>query len=122
MKRFFRLLPVLFFILAIVPGPPAWAQNEKGAVTGHVTDTSGSVLQGAEIELQPTGITVVSNQQGSYFVNNLAPGTYTITQVDVLDADSLAVVGTIRTHPAFLALPSRRRPAGAISQPAKLTP
>ncbi len=79
MKRLFRLSAILFLILAICSGPAAWAQNDKGFVAGHVSDSSGSVLQGAAIELQPTGITVVSNQQGSYFVNNLAPGTYTIT-------------------------------------------
>ena len=59
--------------------PGANAQSDKGSVAGHVSDSSGSVLQGAEVELQPTGITVASNQQGSYYVNNLAPGTYTIT-------------------------------------------
>jgi TonB-dependent receptor len=55
------------------------AQNDKGSITGHVTDSSGAFLQAAELELQPTGRIVASNQQGAYFINNLAPGTYTIT-------------------------------------------
>src|SRR5262249_20160077 len=55
------------------------AQNGKGAITGHVFDTSKSVLQGASIEMQPTGMTVATDQQGRYFINNLNPGTYTIT-------------------------------------------
>jgi TonB-dependent receptor len=79
MKRITRLFTILFVSLALLSVQAARGQNDKGSVTGHVTDTSGSVLQGAEIEMQPTGITVVSNQQGGYYINNLAPGTYTIT-------------------------------------------
>jgi TonB-dependent receptor len=79
MKSFTRLGTILLVIVALFSARAAVAQTDKGSVTGHVTDTSGSVLHGAEIELQPTGMTVVSNQQGGYFVNNLAPGTYTIT-------------------------------------------
>jgi TonB-dependent receptor len=79
MQRFFRHLTILFVILAIFSAQAARAQTNKGAVAGHVTDTSGSVLQGAAIELQPTGRTVASDQQGGYYLNNLAPGTYTIT-------------------------------------------
>jgi TonB-dependent receptor len=79
MKRFFRLFTILSVILAIFLAQAAMAQTGKGALTGHITDTSDSVLQGAAVELQPTGITVASGQQGGYFINNLAPGTYTIT-------------------------------------------
>ena len=69
----FVLLAMTFFALGVN------AQGDKGSLTGHVTDSSGSVLQGAAIELQPTGRTVASDQQGGYFINDLAPGTYTIT-------------------------------------------
>jgi TonB-dependent receptor len=79
MKRFSRSIPVVLLLAILYFVPAAHAQSEKGAVRGHVTDSSGSVLQGAEIELQPTGITVISNQQGAYYINDLAPGTYTIT-------------------------------------------
>jgi TonB-dependent receptor len=79
MKRFFRLFTILFVILVFRSVQAALGQPGKGSVTGHISDTSGSLLQGAEIELQPSGITVASNQQGGYFVNNLATGTYTIT-------------------------------------------
>jgi TonB-dependent receptor len=57
----------------------ALAQGEAGSITGHIADSSGGLLQGAQIKLQPTGITVASNQQGAYFINNLAPGSYTIS-------------------------------------------
>jgi len=57
----------------------AAGQNPKGTLTGRVTDTSGGVLQGAQIELQPANVTAVSNVLGQFFVNDLNPGTYTIT-------------------------------------------
>ena len=79
MKRIIPLLPVTLSLAMAFFAPGAKAQNDKGSVAGHVTDSSGSVLQGAEVELQPTGVTVASNQQGAYYVNNLVPGTYTIT-------------------------------------------
>ncbi len=79
MKRFSRLFRVILFLAMVFFARCVYAQGDKGSVTGHVTDSSGSVLQGAAIELQPTGIIVSSTQQGSFFVSNLASGTYTIT-------------------------------------------
>src|SRR5580700_656135 len=78
MNRFLRLFTMLCALLT-VGVVNLIAQTDKGTISGHVTDTSGSVLQGAEVELQPTGITVISDKQGGYFVNALNPGTYTIT-------------------------------------------
>ncbi len=79
MRRTIRPLTMFLLILSLFSVQAVRAQNDKGSVTGHVTDSSGSALQGASVELQPTGKIVATNQQGTYFVNNLAPGTYTIT-------------------------------------------
>jgi TonB-dependent receptor len=79
MKRFTRLFSILFLIAATVCAQSAMAQGGKGIIAGHVTDSSNSVLQGAQIALQPTGATVATDQQGAYFINNLAPGAYTLT-------------------------------------------
>jgi TonB-dependent receptor len=76
-----RSICLLLSSLAIVAGffcQSAGAQTDRGAITGHVTDSSGSVLQGAQIELQPAGIIAVSNQEGGYYINNLLPGSYTL--------------------------------------------
>lgn len=78
MKGFTRLSTIVFAIVLIFSAQIALAQNEKGSVTGHISDPSGGILQGAQISLQPGGIAVASNQQGGYFINNLAPGSYTI--------------------------------------------
>src|SRR5438477_8785459 len=54
------------------------AQTDKGAISGKVTDPSGSVLQGAEVVIEPAGAHTVSDAQGQFFVNNLASGHYTV--------------------------------------------
>lgn len=79
MMKLIRLITAMAVIQMIGIAPNLVAQNDRGSITGHVTDSSGGLLQGAEIEMQPTAATVASNQQGAYSVNNLAPGTYTIT-------------------------------------------
>ena len=79
MKRFVHLFTILFVIVALLSAQAARGQTDRGSVTGHVVDSSNSVLQGAQIELQPAGISVVSNQQGAYYINNLLPGSYTLT-------------------------------------------
>src|SRR5208283_3826879 len=79
MNRFVRLSAVLFLILAVSFAPSLFAQSDRGAISGHITDSTGSLLQGAQVQIQPTGASVVTNQQGEYFLNNLAPGSYTIT-------------------------------------------
>jgi TonB-dependent receptor len=71
---------MIFLVLSMALSPRLlYAQYDKGSVAGHVTDTSGGYLQGAEIELQPSSRIVASNQLGAYFFNSLTPGTYTIT-------------------------------------------
>src|SRR6267142_2091016 len=60
----------------------AWAQTNRGSITGTVTDSSGAVIAGVEVIATNTGTNVptktVSNGDGIYVVPNLAPGQYTI--------------------------------------------
>ena len=91
----------IFLLLGVALFPELLcAQNDKGSVAGHVTDSSGGSLQGAEIELQPTGRIVASNQQGTYFLNNLSPGTYTITVTYVGFSLFTKVVNVVAGHVA----------------------
>ena len=57
----------------------AAGQGRKGIITGRVTDSSGGVLQGAQISVEPQGVKLVSDAQGQFLVNDLDPGSYTIT-------------------------------------------
>jgi TonB-dependent receptor len=55
------------------------AQVLKGSIAGRVTDSSGAVLQGAQVELQPKTQSVVTNQHGEFTILSLEPGNYTVT-------------------------------------------
>lgn len=79
MNRILRLFSLLLVVATILFVQAVRAQGDKGTITGHVTDSSGSVLQGAQVVLQPAGIAVVSDQQGAYYINNLLSGSYTLT-------------------------------------------
>lgn len=79
MSRSIRLIAVLMAIAAICFGQSVKAQTDRGTIAGHVTDPPGSVLQGAQITLAPTGTTAATDQFGDYFIKNLAPGSYTVT-------------------------------------------
>ena len=60
----------------------AFGQNIAGSVVGEVTDSSGSVVPGAEITLrnQDTGVStkVLTSQAGTYSVSNLPAGQYEV--------------------------------------------
>lgn len=79
MKKMVPLIMALAVILSIGIVPGLRAQSDKGSVAGRVTDSTGGILQGAEVEMQPSGATVATNSQGAYYITNLAPGQYTIT-------------------------------------------
>ena len=72
------LLSILFFELV-----PAVAQSELATVFGRVTDPSGAVVAGADVEVRnvDTGISVTSatNADGLYTVPSLHPGHYVIS-------------------------------------------
>lgn len=53
--------------------------QSKGAITGRVADSSGAVLQGARVQLQPGGITLTTNAWGEFTFINIPQGTYTVT-------------------------------------------
>lgn len=84
MRRFLGLfLAVVFSLLLTAPvqskperTPP---QGRKGSIAGKVTDSSGGVLQGAQISVEPIGITAASDVQGQFLINDLDPGSYTVT-------------------------------------------
>ncbi len=55
------------------------AQTGRGTISGRLTDAAGGVLQGARVELQPSGAVVVSNNQGEYTILDVTSGTYELT-------------------------------------------
>jgi Carboxypeptidase regulatory-like domain len=74
------LLLLFLLVLALNAVTPAFGQNAQ--ITGRVTDQSGAVVVGAEVNVtnQQTGLTrhVVSNEEGYFTVLFLPPGEYRI--------------------------------------------
>ena len=72
------------FIAAVVLALPftAFAQTERGTITGVVVDSSKAAVPGVSIAVVNTGTNattnVVSSDSGSYSAANLPPGTYRI--------------------------------------------
>jgi TonB-dependent receptor len=55
---------------------PLLAQSDKGAISGHVTDEGGAILQGACVTLDPIDRTTVTDMNGNFTIANLPAGTY----------------------------------------------
>jgi len=76
--RCVRLLMVL-----VMTGSALWAQAERGAITGAVTDAIGGVILAAEITVTNVDInasySTTSTGSGTYRVPNLPPGTHNVT-------------------------------------------
>ena len=80
MKNVLRLFMILCIALA---GTAVFAQDiqTKGTIGGIVTDSNGGILPNAKVtvEGQQANATTQTNDQGIYRVDNLLPGTYTVT-------------------------------------------
>jgi hypothetical protein len=74
MKIGFILAPGIALMLATA----LYAQNNRATITGRVSDATGSSLQGAQVQVLPKGVTVVSDAQGEFRIADLAPGDYTL--------------------------------------------
>ena len=57
---------------------PVTAQERKGTITGHVTDTNHDPLVGARVELQPLGRTAATDAQGQFTFSDVLPGKYSL--------------------------------------------
>ncbi|MGB0065228.1 MAG: carboxypeptidase regulatory-like domain-containing protein, partial [Terracidiphilus sp.] len=82
------LLAMFFFSLKIgaSSGTPLGAATAEknsaeanGSVSGTVKDISGAVLQGARIDLEPATRIVSSDAQGNFVIQDVKPGSYTVT-------------------------------------------
>jgi TonB-dependent receptor len=90
------ILPLLIVLLSVLPKTSAAsfapenattggstsdknAAESSGSVNGTVRDSSGAVLQGARVELEPAATIVSSDAQGNFIIQNVKPGTYTLT-------------------------------------------
>src|SRR5579859_1499417 len=76
-RRLFLNTSILFMFTMFCVAA-AIAQERNSTITGRVTDSTHALLQGARVELQPTGQTAVSSSKGEFAISGLAAGQYTI--------------------------------------------
>src|SRR5205823_13636275 len=78
MRKFY-----LLFLLAIFSAfsAGAWAQAPTAGVSGKVTDQTGAVIPNATVTVTGPGgkqASATSDQVGTYQIQSLAPGSYTV--------------------------------------------
>ena len=79
MRRFQYLIFIVVILFELVWLVSARAQGGKGAISGLVTDDNGAVLKGAQVTLESPVLNVVSDEQGRFYINDVPPGSYTLT-------------------------------------------
>jgi outer membrane receptor protein involved in Fe transport len=79
--RFFRShswLCCLFCVL-IGCGPAAWGQSGSGGLRGSIQDADFFVpVPGAQVLLEGSGFSAVTDSDGRFFINDLPPGEYAL--------------------------------------------
>ena len=77
-----KALKLVLILAVFALSFPLWAQN-TGAISGTVTDSSGAVVDGAQVTVTNQGNnsarSAATNSSGFYSVTNLVPGVYSVT-------------------------------------------
>lgn len=94
-----RKSPPLGGILVILTigcfiAPRTDAQTGHGAFTGRVVDSSGAVLQGAKVQLDPTGLAVATDADGTFGFADIPAGKYKVA-VSYVGFNSFATEVTV---------------------------
>jgi TonB-dependent receptor len=77
MRSFLSFL--LAVVCSLVLNSPVGAQSGKGTITGIVKDSGNSALQGALVELLPSGRKVVTDDHGQFRITDVPAGEYTLS-------------------------------------------
>jgi len=72
-----RRLP-FFLTLLLVSTLTSWGQSAKGVLVGRVADATGAVIQGATVQLTPSGLSTTSDALGEFIFAAVPTGTYTL--------------------------------------------
>jgi TonB-dependent receptor len=78
-----RRLSLLSFLLLLILPLACMGQSNKGTLTGRVTDTTGAIIQNAEVQLSPLGLSATTGTLGEYTLAAVPAGTYTLKVTSV---------------------------------------
>jgi TonB-linked SusC/RagA family outer membrane protein len=94
--------------LAIATLPTTLLAQERGTITGRVTDENGQPLAGAQVAVQGTELRAVTNAQGQYRLVNVPAGSRTLRvgQIGREAAERTVTVAAGETATANFALPA----------------
>ena len=71
------------FYLVVFVSIPAYSQNSQGTILGHVQDSSGAAVAGANVTAKNVNTDVtnhfITNSAGDYVFVNMIPGAYQVT-------------------------------------------
>src|SRR6202790_1941101 len=93
MRKYFYFL-LLSVLLQNSSVRIAGAQERKGTITGHATDSNQDPLIGARVELQPLGETATTDSLGQFTISDVSPGKYVLT-VSYLGFDPFSTEVTV---------------------------
>jgi len=84
--------------LIVLSAAPSFAQSTFGEILGTVRDSSGAVVEGAQVTLTNTGTTasrtLVTDANGTYAFKNIDVATYTLTfTASGFEKESLPAIG-----------------------------
>jgi TonB-dependent receptor len=74
-----RALSLIVILANFMGSPYAFAQVTRATVSGTAKDTTGSHLQGAQVQLDPGGRKVATDTDGQFRIPDVQPGDYTLT-------------------------------------------
>src|SRR5881296_2670641 len=78
-----RLVVAFLFALLLAAHSSAFAQTGDGSLRGYIKDEQGGVLPGVTVTATSAAllapVVAITDSDGYYRLNNLPPGTFTIT-------------------------------------------
>jgi hypothetical protein len=81
--KLIKIVCLLMFVAVVLSPAGIQAQNQRGRLSGQVTDTSGATVAGAAVTIENLGTHVPRNLQtndaGDYVAPDIEPGFYSIT-------------------------------------------